>query len=258
MKLKQLLIFLLVCCITTLFAGCTSTLEKQDDKDKQSTDTIYDRIMNATFLYPADNDLFFYDVYDNYVTITSFIGKDVKHVKIPDTLDGKPVYVINEFAFEDADIETLEISKNVYSIKHNAFYKCSSLKSVKFTDVKQVPEGTLKGDGLIKLREGAFMGCSSLEEITLPNTIDTIEESAFEDCSSLTKITIPSLITELEDSLFSGCKSLTEIHIGETVTKINDSAFKDISPDAKMYGPSKSAAAKYASDNFIFFVVIED
>ena len=108
MKLKQLLIFLLVCCITTLFAGCTSTLEKQDDKDKQSTDTIYDRIMNATFLYPADNDLFFYDVYDNYVTITSFIGKDVKHVKIPGTLDGKPVYVINEFAFEDADIETLD------------------------------------------------------------------------------------------------------------------------------------------------------
>ncbi len=62
-------------------------------------------------------------------------------------------------------------------------------------------------------------------EITIPNTVTTINDYAFYDCSNLTSVTIPDSVTSIGSSAFSGCSSLTSITIPDSVTSIGYSAF---------------------------------
>ena len=58
---------------------------------------------------------------------------------------------------------------------------------------------------------GAFVYCSSLTSVTIPNSVTSIESSAFYRCSSLTSVTIPNSVTSIGGGAFSGCSSLTSI-----------------------------------------------
>lgn len=69
---------------------------------------------------------------------------------------------------------------------------------------------------------GAFN--STLEEVTLPPTLDEIEDSAFFKCSSLTEITIPEGVTKIGTNAFYGCSQLTSITIPSTIKNM-DTAF---------------------------------
>ena len=73
-----------------------------------------------------------------------------------------------------------------------------------------------------KIGMGAFN--STLEEVTLPHTLDEIEDSAFFKCSSLTEITIPEGVTKIGTNAFYGCSQLTSITIPSTITNM-DTAF---------------------------------
>lgn len=69
---------------------------------------------------------------------------------------------------------------------------------------------------------GAFN--STLEEVTLPPTLEEIEDSAFFKCSSLTEITIPEGVTKIGTNAFYGCSQLTSITIPSTIKNM-DTAF---------------------------------
>lgn len=73
-----------------------------------------------------------------------------------------------------------------------------------------------------KIGMGAFN--STLEEVTLPPTLDEIEDSAFFKCSSLTEITIPEGVTKIGTNAFYGCSQLTSITIPRTIKNM-DTAF---------------------------------
>ena len=74
-----------------------------------------------------------------------------------------------------------------------------------------------------------FEGCSSLTEITIPDSVRTIGISAFKECSSLTEITIPDSVTWINKSAFQGCSSLIKITIPDGVKGIDECAFQDCS-----------------------------
>ncbi len=73
---------------------------------------------------------------------------------------------------------------------------------------------------------GAFVGCSSLISVTIPDSVSTIGEGAFADCYSLTSVTIPDSVTSIGDGAFSWCYSLTSVTIGDSVTTIGEDAFE--------------------------------
>ena len=75
--------------------------------------------------------------------------------------------------------------------------------------------------------EDIFYNCTSLESITIPNSVKEIEEETFADCSSLKEITIPGSITEISLGAFEGCTSLKTIIILNGVKSIGDFAFAD-------------------------------
>ena len=59
----------------------------------------------------------------------------------------------------------------------------------------------------------AFSDCSSLTNITIPDSVTSIGYSAFSGCSGLASITIPASVTNIESSAFSGCSGLTSITV---------------------------------------------
>ena len=103
--------------------------------------------------------------------------------------------------------------KEVTSIGSYAFQNCSSLTNI------TIP------DSVTSIGASAFYDCSSLTGITIPNGVTSIGAYAFESCSSLTNVTIPNSVTSIGDSAFSWCRSLTNITISNSVTSIGNFAF---------------------------------
>ena len=73
--------------------------------------------------------------------------------------------------------------------------------------------------------EAAFVYCSGLTSVTIPNSVTSIEKKAFQNCSGLTSVTIPNSVTSIGDWAFDYCYRLTSVTIGNSVTSIGDMAF---------------------------------
>ena len=80
-------------------------------------------------------------------------------------------------------------------------------------------------DPVTEIGAGAFLECSDLTSVTLPNTVVSIGAGAFAECSSLTSINIPDGVTSIAEELFVNCSALSTINIPASVTSIGDQAF---------------------------------
>ncbi len=94
-----------------------------------------------------------------------------------------------------------------------AFINCSSLTSV------TIPNSVTTIGGV------TFRNCSGLTSVTIPNSVTFIGMTAFENCSGLTSITIPNSVTSIGSSAFENCSGLTSITIPNSVTSIGNWAF---------------------------------
>jgi len=94
-----------------------------------------------------------------------------------------------------------------------AFYCCSTLTNV------TLPES------VTSIGDHAFSGCTSLTEIALPDTVRTLGDYAFAYCASVTAISIPAGVTNINFGAFEGCANLASVNIPNGVTTITDEAF---------------------------------
>ena len=93
----------------------------------------------------------------------------------------------------------------------------------------------LGGKPVTSIGGGAFAGCSSLTEVTIPEGVTSIGEWAFEGCSNLTKAIIPEGVTSIGKGAFLSCRSLTEVTIPKSVTSIGELAFYGCEALATVY-----------------------
>ena len=98
----------------------------------------------------------------------------------------------------------------------------------KYTGEVTIPEMvTYNGQTLTvtSIGSSAFQSCTSLTEVTIPNSVTSIGYFVFYGCTSLVEVTIPNSVTSIGYSVFNGCTSLTEVTIPNSVTSIGDFAF---------------------------------
>lgn len=62
------------------------------------------------------------------------------------------------------------------------------------------------------LRAMQFMGCTSLADLKLPETLRYIGSECFRNCPMLTQIKLPASLEALGDNAFCGCQYLTDIY----------------------------------------------
>lgn len=60
--------------------------------------------------------------------------------------------------------------------------------------------------------ENAFLGCSSLTEVIIPDHVTSIGDDAFDECPKILSLTLPASLAQMGDEAFGGCKNLEEIH----------------------------------------------
>ena len=76
-------------------------------------------------------------------------------------------------------------------------------------------------DNFKKIKNSAFMNCTSLTSIVIPNSVKSIGIDAFMNCTSLTSIVIPDSVTEIGFMAFDGCTSLTDVYYTGTEEQWN-------------------------------------
>ena len=110
----------------------------------------------------------------------------------------------------------IEVADGTVSISPYAFLRCTGLTSVTIPNT------------VTSIGYGAFYGCTRLYSVNIPNSLTEIESSVFGNCG-FSSITIPESVTSIGDEAFSGCEELTSITIPESVTSISIKAFKGCS-----------------------------
>lgn len=75
------------------------------------------------------------------------------------------------------------------------------------------------------IRERAFGGISTLEEVCLPDTLQELGEAAFKDCSALERVEIPPAAEILGKEMFKNCRSLREVKLHDGIIAIGEGCF---------------------------------
>ncbi|MCM1544079.1 MAG: leucine-rich repeat domain-containing protein [Ruminococcus sp.] len=216
-------------------------------------------VLSLSFIASAEEDgIFTYTVTDGKATITKINYTNLDEIRIPETLGGNEVTTIDDdvmhdytLEFGDDTVNAVYIPKTVTTIETRAFHYAdvrylivdennpnysSDEYGVLFnkdktelikapcclnTEVYNVP------DSVTEIGAYSFCVCLFVKEISLPDTVNTIEIQAFFNAESLEKINIPEGITTIEQMCFAACSSLKEVSLPSTLTTIRNSAFTE-------------------------------
>ncbi len=93
------------------------------------------------------------------------------------------------------------------------------------TVVSEIPE---MSNGLVisEIGDSAFINCTGITEMTIPDTVKTIGQNAFYGCTGLSTVRLPSKLTTIADGTFTCCSSLTSVTVPDSVTTIGNDAFR--------------------------------
>ena len=142
------------------------------------------------------------------ITIGKYPEDAVGVVDIPATINGKPVTVIGDGAFQYCTgLTSITIPSCVTEIGYAAFDTCTNLKNI------DIP------NSVTRIRCLTFFYCTSLTSITIPANVTSIGEGAFISCTSLTSITIPDKVSSIASGVFEGCLGLTSINVDPNNSK---------------------------------------
>lgn len=205
MKKRLLSLFLTFSMLLTFFPVGTVTVFASDSP-MAYTDGSYQFILNA----------------DNTATITKYTGNEHRITIPAQVTHGAYIYPVSKigdrvFCNYKYVLTSVQIPDTVTEIGSNAFYNCTSLKSVTIQDNKP--------SCVKKIGRQAFMFCSELTDIPILDSVTEIGSESFHHCEKLDTVTIPEGVTSVADGMFRYCYSLHTVTLPDSVTAIEERAF---------------------------------
>lgn len=177
-----------------------------------------------------------------------FIGRETTSVPSSSTLFGR--------FFGQTEYEGSYLVSQSYNVADDSitYFVPQALKSVvvthgeihygAFMDCTQIQHIKLPED-LLSIPDYAFNGCSALQSIELHENIRSIGYSAFRACNALKTIVIPPLVSYIAGHAFYACRSLVSLVIPLSVTNVEADIVSVANSPLKIYceGPSSVSDA---------------
>ncbi len=167
---------------------------------------------------------------------------------------GNGVRSIGREAFSSCtSLSSVQMGSSVERIEYQAFAYCAALASLNIPSAQYLGNSVFDGctnlqqvllpEGLDSIGENAFGNCQSLSSISLPNTLQYLGERAFTSCSSLTSLTIPPSVTYIGNCAIQNCTSLTDVYFNAdsclTMSAVpgwkRESAFQNSNPSLQIH-----------------------
>ena len=135
------------------------------------------------------------------------------------TLPASLTKLISFWNFRAVDLKAFEVEEGstlytavdgvLYSADKKTLYRCPE---------KNEFDGTFASE-ITSFSNRAFIYCTGLTEVTIPNTISYLNDNLF-NSSSLQKVTIPASVTSFANGVFASCSQLAEVNF-EDVSNLN-------------------------------------
>ena len=265
-KWKRISAVIMCVCLIISVSACSSSEKKQitandilsalDNELRNSTETsnatnAFSNFENATSApifsetvtsqlvsSNQENDEYVYDVYSDHIKIKKYKGSQAV-VSVPDEIDGLKVTEIegkgNALSGGEAlfkGVVSVKLPDTLTEIGAYSFYN-SDIVNI------NIP------DGVTRIDDCAFCGCSKLTGIKLPSKLTEIGEFAFcygnrvEEGKLISdgKLIIPEEIKEIPDATFRGRLSIKEVVLPDGIEKIGNDVFYECSSLEKINFP---------------------
>lgn len=158
--------------------------------------------------------------------------------------------IFNEAFIGCTKLKTIS-GEGIELIETGAFYNCTSLESFNFPSLKVIDNGDSQWG---TYRWGVFQNCKSLRNVVLSQGLFSIGTMAFMGCESLESVTIPASVMYIGDvyniehsSVFADCPNLTSI----TVNASSPIAIGETTFDAQTYINTTLIVPAGAKDEYL-------
>lgn len=145
----------------------------------------------------------------------------IKKWKISATLRDKVVAYLNKDESRKG-YYTITIS-GTGAMKSYKYGKCPWYKTLYREKISRA----IIEEGITVVGQRAFEGCTSLEEVTIPSTVNRLVAFCFNDCKSLKKAKIPEGVAKIGTMTFGGCSALETVELPSTLESTGFAAFRD-------------------------------
>jgi len=168
------------------------------------------KIIKAQDIGLKDSD--FKVIVNNYstITITEYLGK-TKNLEIPSNLYGLTVTHIGSNAFKNKQLTSVVIPDSIIVIGKNAFIGNKNLREVTISN------------SVISIEEGAFEN-NNIEKLILGQNVQLIGKSAFKGNNNLREVIILDSVILIEEEAFEN-NNIDKLILGQNVQIIGQNAF---------------------------------
>ena len=199
-----------------------------------------------------------------YIGQSAFQNTLITHFTIPQT-----VIHIGMHAFSGTKLESITFEDGMNLANPNSASGVGSFEATVISSVtipnsfSLIPKGFFKNmPNLLKvtfaenstcthLHDGAFMKCSNLQVINIPNTLQELGNDCFNGCSRLESIIFPNTVTTIRDGCLQGCSALTSVTLPENdnYTVIFPNMFTGCTALRSIILPANVIKSKFSSFN---------
>lgn len=127
---------------------------------------------------------------------------------------------------------------NFFDIKCEKIVISSPIAERQFVDRVDIDEVVIEdGCGIEEIPDYAFLGCSSLRKVTLPEGMRKIGFQAFSECRSLESVNFPASLEDIGSNSFTYCEKLRDVQFPDSLVHIGHNAFSFCNSLEEVYLP---------------------